>query len=157
MSLYVVVKLIHIISACVLFGTGAGIAFFMLLAYLSRDQKTFIAVSRMVVLADWLFTAPAVVVQFATGLWLTHTLAIPFGSQWFVTVLALFLFVGACWAPVVWIQLRLAKLAKEEYGSVVFQRLMNAWIALGVPAFLAVIAIFYFMVTKVGIGVAVFA
>lgn len=128
----------------------------MLLAYLSRDQQTFVAVSRMVVLADWAFTAPAVVIQFVSGLWLTHTLGISFGSQWFVAVVGLFLFVGLCWLPVVWIQLRLAQLAKEEHGGAEYRRLMNVWIALGIPAFFAVIVIFYLMLTKAGISDSVF-
>jgi len=156
MSAYVAVKLIHILSACILFGTGIGIAFFMLYAHLSKDKHAFVSVSRAVVLADWMFTMPAVVVQFVSGLWLTHTLGIPYGSAWFVAVLGLFVFVGVCWLPVVWIQARLSRIALSLHGGTEYRRLMSAWIALGVPAFLAVIAIFYLMVTKVGTGVGLF-
>jgi uncharacterized membrane protein len=155
--LYAFIKLIHIFGACILLGTGGGIAFFMLQAYLSRDKPTFVAVSRMVVLADWVFTAPAVVVQFASGLWLTHRLGIPFGSRWFVAVAGLFVFVGLCWLPVVWIQHRLADLAKDAHGDPLYRRLMRIWIVLGVPAFLAVVLIIYLMVTKAGVAVPLFA
>ena len=157
MSAYEVVKLVHILSASVLFGTGIGIAFFMLRAHLSSNKETFIAVSRYVVRADWIFTTPAVVVQFATGMWLAHALGVSFRSVWFVSVVGLFVFVGACWLPVVWIQLRLVRLARTEHGGKRFSRLMNLWIALGASALIAMLAIFYLMVTKVGLGTNLFA
>ncbi len=75
MNLYLWIKLLHIVGATVLFGTGLGTAFFMLKAY--------------------------VIVQLMTGLWLTHKVGIPFSSAWFVAVISLFAFVGACWIPVV--------------------------------------------------------
>ncbi len=152
MTLYLAIKFIHIVSACILLGTGAGIAFFMLCAHITQENKTFLAVSRMVVLADWIFTAPAVVIQFFSGLWLTHALEISYHSLWFVAVIGLFLLVGFCWIPVVWIQIRLTKLALHSYRSAEYSRLMNLWIALGIPAFLSVIALLYLMLTKAGIG-----
>ena len=152
MSTYLLVKLAHVISACVLLGTGAGIAFFMLLAHRSRDPATFAAVSRMVVRADWIFTAPAVVVQLGTGLWLTQALSVPWGSRWFLSVLGLFVFVGACWLPVLWIQHRLAALPPAAYGSPPYRRLMRAWTGLGIPAFSAVLLILYLMLSKSGMG-----
>ena len=58
---YILVKLVHVLSAAVLFGTGAGTAFFVVRARRTRDPAVAAAVGRMVVLADFLFTA------FSTG------------------------------------------------------------------------------------------
>ncbi|GGB86688.1 membrane protein [Marinobacterium zhoushanense] len=156
MSVYVLVKIIHILSASVLFGTGMGIAFFMLRAHLSGEKQSFISTSRAVVAADWLFTTPAVLVQLLTGLWLTHQLHFAYSSAWFVSVIGLFILVGLCWLPVVWIQLRLSRLAESHHGSPEYQRLMRLWIGLGIPAFLAMLVIFYLMVTKAGVGITLF-
>jgi len=107
MNLYILVKLVHILSATVLFGTGMGTAFFMLKAYLSKDYQAMRVTTNSVVMADWLFTTPAVVLQLVTGLWLTSRLGIAYDSSWFVAVISLYLFVGLCWVPVVWIQIRI--------------------------------------------------
>jgi uncharacterized membrane protein len=151
MNLYILVKLVHILSATVLFGTGMGTAFFMLKAYLSQDDQAMRVTTNSVVMADWLFTTPAVVLQLVTGLWLTSRLGIAYDSSWFVAVLSLYLFVGLCWVPVVWIQIRIRNLIADGRPRDDYQNLMLVWIALGIPAFAAVIVIFYLMVSKTGI------
>jgi uncharacterized membrane protein len=147
---YFLLKTLHILSAVVLMGTGSGIAFFMLMAVLSRSQETIRHVSRIVILADWLFTAPAVLVQLITGVWLMSLLNVSFTSPWFLTVAALFILIGCCWLPVVWIQYQLHREACMENGflSVRFKRLMRLWIALGIPAFAAMLVLFWLMVAK---------
>jgi len=152
MNLYLWVKLVHILSATILFGTGMGTAFFMLKAYLSRNEQAMQVTTNTVVMADWLFTTPAVVLQLVTGLWLTSRLNIPFDSPWFIAVIALFLFVGLCWVPVVCIQIRIRNLIADGRPRDDYRKLMRAWVALGVPAFASVIGIFYLMVAKVGIA-----
>jgi uncharacterized membrane protein len=152
MTLYLWVKLVHILSATVLFGTGMGTAFFMLKAYLSQNEQAMKVTTRSVVMADWVFTTPAVVLQLVTGLWLTSRLNIAFDSPWFVAVIALFLFVGLCWVPVVCIQIRIRNLIADGRPREDYRNLMRAWVALGVPAFASVIGIFYLMVAKVGIA-----
>ena len=67
-SWYLLVKWLHIVSSTVLFGTGAGIAFFFLRAQRTGDVRIIAAVAREVVLADMVFTATAVVLQPVTGL-----------------------------------------------------------------------------------------
>ena len=150
--MYAAVKLIHIASATVLLGTGIGIAFFMLRAYLSGSREVLQVTAANVVLADGLFTAPAVVVQLATGMWLTRELGIAFDSPWFTLVIGLFFLVGACWLPVVGIQVRIRNLSLRETpeadGSI--NRLMRWWIGLGIAGFLAVLGILYLMVFKAG-------
>ena len=150
MTDYFLLKTLHILSAVVLMGTGSGIAFFMLMAVLSRSQETIRHVSRIVILADWLFTAPAVLVQLITGVWLMSLLNVSITSPWFLTVAALFILIGCCWLPVVWIQYQLHREACMENGflSVRFKRLMRLWIALGIPAFAAMLVLFWLMVAK---------
>ena len=107
------------------------------------------------VLADWIFTAPAVVLQLATGLWLTSFLQISYGSAWLIAVLTMFALVGACWLPVVWIQIKLNQLVNADVEGTLprqFSRWMRVWIALGVPAFLLTLVLVGMMVFKPGIN-----
>ena len=152
MTTYLWLKLVHIISATVLFGTGLGTAFAMFRSYRSGSEEAMRVTTQNVVLADWLFTTPAVVVQFVTGLWLTSLLNIDIMSSWFVAVIALYVFVGLCWLPVVWIQIRIRNLIASGQPRESYAHLMNAWTALGIPAFTAVLVIFYLMVSKAGIS-----
>ena len=152
MNAHLWIKLAHILSATILFGTGMGTAFFMLKAFLSRSEEAMRVTTQTVVMADWLFTTPAVIVQLLTGVWLTSRLGISFDSSWFVAVISLYVFVGLCWIPVVWIQIRIKNLIAAGHPRIAYQNLMRAWIALGVPAFTAVVVIFYLMVSKVGIA-----
>ncbi|TLX22965.1 DUF2269 family protein [Thermomonas fusca] len=150
---YPTLKWIHILSSTLLMGTGLGIAFFMWMAHLSRDPRTVAATARVVVIADGLFTAPAVVVQFATGLWLTQLLHLPLTTFWVKTALVLFFATGACWLPVVWLQIRARNLARQAAAAQTplpqaYARVMRWWFWLGWPAFISVIAIFWMMVHK---------
>jgi uncharacterized membrane protein len=149
--LYLALKYIHIIGATILFGTGLGIAFFMFVAVRSRDVRTIAATLRIVVLADFLFTAPAVVVQLATGIALVLVLGYPFTETWIAGALALYVVVGLCWLPVVAIQMRLLRLAEaaRDAGAplpALFQRWFRVWFALGWPAFIGVLGILALMV-----------
>lgn len=150
MTTYLWIKLVHILSATLLFGTGLGTAFFMLRAWTSGSDEALRVTSRHVVLADWLFTTPAVIIQLVTGLWLARALSIPWTSTWFVTVLALYGLVGACWLPVVWIQLRVRTIMGNGAQISACDSLMRVWTLLGIPAFGAVLVLFYLMVSKVG-------
>jgi uncharacterized membrane protein len=151
MTPYLWIKLLHILSSTVLFGTGIGIAFFMLKAYLSKNDEAMAVTTRHVVVADWLFTAPAVVIQLVTGLWLTSKLNISFSSSWFIAVIGVYILVGACWIPVVWIQMRIRDLIAGGAKRDEYKKLMRIWAALGVPAFGGVLTLFFLMVSKKGI------
>jgi uncharacterized membrane protein len=150
MNLYLWIKLVHILSATVLFGTGMGTAFFMLKAYLSQNDQAMKITTNTVVMADWIFTTPAVVIQLATGLWLTSKLNIAYDSSWFIAVISRYALVGLCWIPVVWIQIRVRDLIATGSARDDYRQLMRVWMALGVPAFGSVIVIFYLMVSKLG-------
>jgi uncharacterized membrane protein len=153
MTLYLVLKWLHVIGATVLLGTGAGIAFFMLRAHTTRDPKIIAAVASIVVLADYVFTLSAVVVQPVTGYALAAAVGYPLDSLWIVASLALYVFTGLFWVPVVFMQKRMRDLARaaSEAGSPLpeeYFRLYRHWFAFGFPAFFAVLAIFWLMIAR---------
>ena len=150
---YLVVKWLHILSSTLLFGTGLGSAFYMFFASRTRDARVAAAVVRRVVIADWLFTATTVVFQPLSGYWLIHLAGFPWTSRWILWSLALYVLAGACWLPVVWMQIRMRELARAaaRLGQPlpdVFWRLLRAWVALGCVAFSALVVVFYLMVAK---------
>ena len=151
--IYLILKVIHILSGAVLFGTGAGIAFFMLRAHATKDPRTVASVGRIVVLADFVFTASAVVVQPISGLALIYLQGYALTEPWLMAAYALYVLIGACWLPVVWFQWRMVKLAEGAVAAgtplpPVYHRLFRAWFILGWPAFAGVIGIYALMVAK---------
>jgi uncharacterized membrane protein len=152
-DLLLTLKLIHMLGAAVLFGTGLGIAFFMYMAHRTRNPATIAATGRIVVIADWLFTASAVIVQPISGTALISLVGYSPREPWIVASLALYVMVGLCWLPVVAIQMRLRDLAAQATRSSAplperYHRLFRIWFWLGWPAFLGVIAIFALMIFK---------
>jgi uncharacterized membrane protein len=152
---YLWLKWLHIVSATLLFGTGLGIAFFLWMAHRSGDARLIAHTARHVVIADGLFTTPAVVVQLASGLWLAHMLGLSLTQGWVMWSLLLFFAVGACWIPVLKLQMRARDLATRAVSEgrplpAEYFRLMRWWFALGWPAFIGVLAILWLMVRKPG-------
>jgi uncharacterized membrane protein len=152
---FVILKLAHVIGACVLFGTGIGIAFFMWMANRTGEAGIIAATARIVVIADTVFTATAVVAQPVTGAALAWMTGTPLLTPWIASSLVLYLLVGACWLPVVWIQIKMRDLARaaRDAGEPLparYHRLFRAWFILGWPAFAGVIAIFALMIAKPG-------
>jgi uncharacterized membrane protein len=152
---YVIVKWLHILSSTLLFGTGLGSAFYMLSVSRMRDAHAIAVVARYVVIADWAFTTPTIVIQPLTGFYLMHLAGFPIGSTWLVATFALYLLAGACWLPVVWMQIRMRDMAQQAAaaGSELSGRywhFLRAWTALGIVAFLALVVVFYLMVAKPG-------
>lgn len=153
---YTLWKTLHVLSAAILFGTGLGIAFFCWFgcrsALRSNDIGAMRTVLRLTVAADYWFTVPAIVFQLLSGLVLMTQLGWPWISPWSVVVYGLFLLTGACWLPVVWLQIRLSREAAHAQSISAlrarFHRWFRWWFALGVPAFAMVIIIFYLMVVK---------
>lgn len=151
---YMLVKWLHVLSSTFLFGTGIGSAFYMLFTSLSRDVRAIAVVSRHVVLADWMFTATTVVIQPLTGLYLIHLAGFALSSAWIVWSVGLYFVAGACWLPVVWIQLKMRDMAQQavKQGAETlpeqYWRYLKIWTALGIPAFIAMVAVFWLMVAK---------
>ena len=153
MTEYYVLKFLHVIGATVLLGTGAGIAFFMLMAHRTGDAATVAATARIVVVADYVFTTTAVIAQPITGVLLARSVGYSLGEGWIVASIALYLFTGAFWLPVVWMQSQMRKHAKAaaETGEPLparYHRLYRTWFAFGFPAFAAVLLIFWLMITR---------
>ena len=143
----------HVIGAAALLGTGAGIAFFMVMAQRTGDVRLIAHTARTVVVADWIFTASAVIAQPVTGVLLARAIGWPFSEGWIAVSIGLYVLTGLFWLPVVWIQHQLWKLARAaaDAGADLparYHRLYRIWFACGFPAFLSVLAIFWLMTAK---------
>jgi uncharacterized membrane protein len=146
-------KWTHILSATLLFGTGIGTAFYKYWADRQRDLTAQLVVMRGVVLADWWVTTPAIVVQLVTGVWMAVLAGYPLQQGWVFWAIVLYLFAGACWLPVVWLQIQMRQQAERALkdGTALPERYhayKRIWLALGVPAFTALVVVFYLMVFK---------
>ncbi|WP_284163537.1 DUF2269 domain-containing protein [Frigidibacter sp. SD6-1] len=153
MEPYFLAKWLHILSSTVLFGTGIGTAFQMVWVMRSGRTQAIHATASAVVIADWLFTTSAGIVQPLTGLWLIHLQGWSLTEPWLLVTYALYLMAFACWAPVVHLQIRIRDLAARALTEdtalpAEARRLYRIWFALGWPAFLALTAIFWLMITK---------
>ena len=154
MSLYFVLKFLHVVGAAVLLGTGAGIAFFLYRAERRETPAAVAATLRTVVVADVVFTATAAIAQPITGLLLVYVAGHDITATWIVASLVLYGLVGACWLPVVVIQIRMRDIAGEAVAAreptlpPSYRRLSRAWFWLGWPAFLSVLAIFWLMIAR---------
>jgi uncharacterized membrane protein len=153
MTYYFFLKFLHVIGASVLLGTGAGIAFFMLLAHLRGNPTGIAHVARIVVIADFVFTATAVIVQPITGVLLVWSTGYSLRDGWIYWSIILYLITGAFWLPVVWMQMRMRDLAARAVQNNVplpqmYHRLFWSWFVFGFPAFGAVLAIFWLMITR---------
>lgn len=151
--LYLSLKTLHILSATLLFGTGLGSAYYMFRAYLQGDAKSFAMTCRHVVMADWIFTSTAVIIQPVTGIWMIYLAGFSFSTLWISLTLVLYIVAGLCWLPVVWLQIKIQKLAEQaalNHTSLPAQLhyYMKIWFFLGWPAFISIIIIFYLMVFK---------
>ncbi|NBV05905.1 MAG: DUF2269 domain-containing protein [Proteobacteria bacterium] len=150
---YFSLKLIHIISSTILFGTGIGSAFYMFMANRQKDVKVIYSTVKNVVIADWLFTTSAIVIQLISGIFLAKDQGYSLEDRWLVLGIILYFFAGFCWLPVVWIQIKMRDMAKMSVTKnatlpKLYWTMELWWITLGVLAFPAIIAVFYLMICK---------
>ena len=150
---YLLLKWIHILSSTILFGTGLGSAFYMFMANRRKEIVGMYFAVRHVVIADWLFTTPAIVIQFITGIGLAHVRGYALSHGWVLLAIILYFFVGACWVPVVIMQIKMRNMAKralKEGGDLpaCYWHMDKWWIALGAGAFSIVLVIFYLMIFR---------
>lgn len=153
MELVLILRWVHITGATVLLGTGAGIAFFMLIAHRTKNAEIIAHVAGTVVIADMIFTATAVILQPISGAWLAVETGWELSEGWILASLALYIITGIFWLPVVWIQLKMRNLAREATSNNrelprQYFRLFSIWFACGFPAFFAVMAILWLMVAR---------
>lgn len=147
------IKWLHIVSATLLFGTGLGSAFYKWRADKSGDLHAIVITNRNVVLADWLFTSPTVILQPVTGVYLAILHAYSWSTPWLMWSIILFVFAGGCWLPVVYLQIKMRNLAAQclESGDSLpseYYQMARTWFRLGVPAFIAILLVFALMVGK---------
>lgn len=153
MDLYLLLKWVHVLSSTILFGFGAGTAWYFWNAHLTRDPATVAGVGRMVVRADWIFTGASGIVQPASGVMLVHLGGYSLTESWLIATYGLYVIAFLCWAPVVRLQIRAQRLAEaavensEPLGPE-YRRTMRLWFALGWPAFLGLLGIYWLMVAK---------
>ena len=150
---YLTLKYIHIISSTILFGTGIGSAFYMFMANRRKDIAGIVFTTRHVVIADWLFTAPAVITQLITGFALIQSSGYDLNQKWIMYGLILYFFAGACWLPVIWIQIKMRDIAKTAMSNnselpASYWKYDKWWLVLGSLAFPAIIIVFYLMLFK---------
>jgi uncharacterized membrane protein len=154
MSGYLIVKALHIMSSVLLVGTGFGSAFYLYFVHRTRSVPAIAVVTRLVVRADWWFTTPAVLFQPASGIWLAHTAGWAWTSPWICASAILYIVAGACWLPVVWLQLELKEMARVAQAGGLrelpdrYWQYAKLWERLGYPAFLAMLAVYLLMVLK---------
>jgi len=152
MELIYFFRFVHLIGASVLFGTGLGIAYFMFMADRTGHAGVIAVTARFVVIADFIFTATAAVVQPISGVALAWAIGLPIMDEpWIVFSIVLYVLVGLCWLPVIYIQIRMRDLAHEAAVKSLplpaqYHRLFRIWFWLGWPAFLGVIGVFVLMI-----------
>jgi len=152
-EIYAWVKWLHVIGAAVIVGTGLGTAFHFWITMRREGPAAIAAAGRSTVLADWLFTLPAVILQPVTGIFLARAAGYPLAATWILAAAALYALTAACWIPVVFIQRRLRDLAEESSRSGAalppeFHRLARLWVALGWPAFIAMATTLWLMIAR---------
>lgn len=143
----------HVLGACVLIGTGAGIAFFMLMAHRTADPSFVAKTAAVVVIADMVFTATAALAQPITGYLLMVEQGWRFSDGWLLVSLGLYVLIGAFWLPVIYIQAQMrdeAHLSARNGHALTarYKSLFRIWFACGVPAFLAIVILLWLMVTR---------
>lgn len=153
MDPYLTLKYLHILSSTVLFGTGMGTAFQMVWAWQTKRVETIYSVTSGVVVADWIFTTPAGLIQPLTGYLLISQQGYDWTEPWLLLTYALYALAFLCWAPVVHLQIRIRDMAATALANGTplpkrAQRYFNIWFALGWPAFIALMIVFWLMVNR---------
>jgi uncharacterized membrane protein len=153
MTFYVLIKYLHVLGAIVILGTGSGIAFFMLMAHLSRETAFITRTAATVVVADMLFTLTAVLLQPFTGGLLMMLTDVPVTQHWLLASLVLYALAGLFWVPVIFMQIEMRDLARAaEAGKTALSPryfvLFRRWVWSGIPGFGSVMIILWLMIAK---------
>ena len=153
MNSYLLIKWLHIVSSVILVGTGFGSAFYLFFVNRGKNIAAQVVVLKLVIRADLWFTTPAILIQPISGLILVRMANFDLTNGWLFWALVLYGFAGLCWLPVVWIQIRMYKLANAAYQNAQalpqeYERLVKVWEWLGYPAFISMLIIYWLMVNK---------
>lgn len=150
---YELIKWVHLLSATVLFGTGLGSAFYKWCADRSRNLQAIAHTNKIVVIADWMFTTPTVIIQPITGVWLAYVMGISLNEPWIIAAFIFYFFAGSCWLPVVWLQIQMRNLSNQALEqnadlNKTYHRYARIWFWLGLPAFVSMMIVYFLMVFK---------
>ncbi len=153
MNTYLLIKTIHILSSVLMVGTGFGSAFYLFFTNRSGNQAAQATVTSLVVRADWWFTTPAIIIQPLSGWYLIYLAGWDSHALWLQLAFALYVLAGACWLPVVWLQIQMKKMAQsalqqQQALPEKYWRYARYWEYLGYPAFIAMVLVYYLMVNK---------
>ena len=153
MTTYMLLKFVHILSSVLLVGTGFGSAFYLFFIHRTRNLQAIAAVSRLVVRADYWFTTPAIIIQPLTGLAMVSMAGYSMTQNWLLWTIILYVLAGACWLPVVWLQIRMSKMATTALADEIplpaeYWQYARYWEWLGYPAFIAMLGVYGLMVSK---------
>jgi uncharacterized membrane protein len=153
MTLYFLVKYLHVLGAIVILGTGSGIAFFMLMAHRSGDAAFIARTAATAVIADMLFTLTAVLLQPVSGGVLMMLSSTALTERWLMSSLGLYAVAGLFWVPVIFMQREMRDLARNaaQQGQPLPPRyfaLYRRWFLFGIPGFGSVMAILWLMIAK---------
>ncbi len=150
---YEAIKWAHLLSATVLFGTGLGSAFYKWCADRSGNLQTIAHTNKIVVIADWIFTTPTVIIQPITGIWLTQVMGVSLNEPWIIAAFIFYFISGACWLPVVWLQIQMRNFSRQALNQntclkSTYYRYAQIWFWLGIPAFISMMIVYFLMVFK---------
>ena len=153
MTLYFIVKYLHVLGAIVILGTGTGIAFFMLMAHRSGDLAFIARTAATAVIADMLFTLTAVILQPVSGGVLMALSASTFAERWLLTSLGLYVVAGLFWIPVIFMQIEMRNLARaaltqQQPLAPRYFALFRRWFVFGIPGFGSVMVTLWLMIAK---------
>jgi uncharacterized membrane protein len=153
MTLFFVIEYLHVLGAIVILGTGAGIAFFMLMAHRSGNAEFIARTAATVVIADMIFTLTAVLLQPVTGGLLMKLSSTSLSERWLLASLALYAIAGLFWVPVIFMQIEMRDLAGEAAARnrplpPRYFELVRRWILFGFPGFGSVMIIVWLMIAK---------
>lgn len=151
--LYLLIKFIHILSSTILFGTGIGTASVMVYGHYTQDTRVIAAISRYVVMADWIFTTTSGIIQPLTGVLMVLLVGYSFFTPWIIGSIVGYLIAACCWFPVVYLQIKMRDYAIKAHSTQTalpeaYYRCFRVWFCLGWPAFIALIVVFYLMTAK---------
>lgn len=151
--MYAWFKILHIISAAVLFGGGLGVAIYLLYVNQQKNLALIAQASATAVSATWLFTVLAAFVQAITGFVLVGLHGYASSTMWILGSILGFLVTGILWLPIVCLQIRCRDLAVTALQtntplSAEYRRCYRTWCCLTLLVWVVLVVVFYLMTNK---------
>ncbi len=153
MTVYFILKFLHILGAIVILGTGAGIAFMMLQAHRSGDGAFIAATANASLAATALLTVGAMLLQPFTGGLLMEMSSVSAAEPWMIASLILYALASLIWLPVLFMQIEIRSLTRNAVADRAplpprYHTLFRRSLVLGTLGFGAMLAILWLMIAK---------